>query len=234
MVYQPALRECAEGFVVSAYEALLRVMPNEQGINTFSLIQASERDGTMPALDLEITRMVCEDTLHAPDIPLWMNLSQLTLSNPDDVGSVAASLACCQCPTKITIELTESACGEHDGILRSLAILKEQRMKVVIDDIDDGYSLSNLLPSDFINGCKLSRRSTVRMVDDRDHYTRLKKLVRWCNDNQKTVVVEGIETELELSMARDLGADFYQGFYFARPVPFKELAKAGTIIPHKQ
>ena len=41
--------------------------------------------------------------------------------------------------------------------------------------------------------------------------------MRLCNDMGAAVVCEGIETYDEFAAARDAGAQFGQGYYFARP-----------------
>ena len=42
-------------------------------------------------------------------------------------------------------------------------------------------------------------------------------IVRLCNDMGASVVAEGIETYEEFMAARDAGAQYGQGYYFARP-----------------
>ena len=37
-----------------------------------------------------------------------------------------------------------------------------------------------------------------------------------------SVVVEGIETEEQMQVMKDMGVEYIQGFYYSRPVPEKE------------
>lgn len=105
-----------------------------------------------------------------------------------------------------------------------------QHITVVLDDIDDGYAKSHLLKSDLIAGCKLSRRSTVRMSLEPGFLDTTIKLVAWCKANGKTVVMEGIENEQEFEYAIRLGADYCQGFYFWKPIPIAEIPVPGTRV----
>jgi EAL domain-containing protein (putative c-di-GMP-specific phosphodiesterase class I) len=38
-----------------------------------------------------------------------------------------------------------------------------------------------------------------------------------------SIIAEGIETEAELKCLREFNCEFYQGYYFSKPVPFKDL-----------
>jgi EAL domain-containing protein (putative c-di-GMP-specific phosphodiesterase class I) len=38
-----------------------------------------------------------------------------------------------------------------------------------------------------------------------------------------SIIAEGIETEAELKCLREFNCEFYQGYYFSKPLPFKEL-----------
>jgi EAL domain-containing protein (putative c-di-GMP-specific phosphodiesterase class I) len=45
----------------------------------------------------------------------------------------------------------------------------------------------------------------------------VKSIIEYCHENSLMVIAEGVETEAEFDKAKELGADFVQGFYFARP-----------------
>lgn len=232
IAYQPVLRMQQSILEVYALESLLRVGPNAGDHTTHSVITAAEQNGTMPALDTMIARQVCSDANQLADMRLWINLSQRTLSAPPVARHIAGIIAEHDLACRITIEMTETADGSEQLILDSLRWFESRQIAVVIDDIDDGYAKSHLLRSAKISGCKLSRRSTVRMSHDPKYLETITKLVRWCKSNGKTVVIEGIENEQELSVAVDLGADFFQGFYFWAPVPLAEIPAPGTLFPY--
>jgi len=48
------------------------------------------------------------------------------------------------------------------------------------------------------------------------------------------VTVEGIETREQAEVIRELGCDYGQGYYFGRPLPADEAARAlGNVIPER-
>ncbi|MPQ69301.1 EAL domain-containing protein [Pseudomonas sp. MWU12-2323] len=226
-VYQPVVRMTANPFVY-AYESLLRVGPTAEDHSTMSVIANAEQNGTMPMLDTLIAKRVCADIASISDMRLWINLSQRTMSNPNAAQQIATLIAEHNLTCRISIEMTETAAGNEALILESLRLLKSRHVSVVIDDIDDGHAKSHLLRTDLIAGCKLSRRSTVRMRSDAQQLEVASKLVSWCQANGKTVVMEGIENEEELAMALQLGVDYCQGFYFWEPVPLAEIPAPGS------
>lgn len=101
---------------------------------------------------------------------------------------------------------------------------------MVLDDIDEGYAKSDLLRSDLITGCKLSHLSTMRMSGDPAYLDTISRLIQWCRANGKTVVIEGIETESQLAMARHLEVDYCQGFLLWEPIPLTSLPVPGTRL----
>lgn len=228
IVYQPVLRIKEDGPVVFAYESLLRVGPTEAAHSTFSVISNAERSGTMPMLDTMIARMVCSEMAGTEDMRLWINLSQITMATPSAAKEIGELIEAHNLTSRITVELTETADGDEQLILESLRLLKSKNITVVLDDIDDGFAKSHLLQSELIAGCKLSRRSTMRMSREPGFLDSALKLATWCKANGKSVVMEGIETEEEFEYAVHLGADFCQGFYFWKPILLSQLPAPGT------
>ena len=47
----------------------------------------------------------------------------------------------------------------------------------------------------------------------------LENSVRMIRDMQRKILVEGVETEAQLQLVKELSVDYLQGFYFSKPVP---------------
>ncbi|MFW5828450.1 MAG: EAL domain-containing protein [Alkalispirochaeta sp.] len=50
-------------------------------------------------------------------------------------------------------------------------------------------------------------------------------MVETVRSRGKPIVIEGVGTEEQLQVVDQLNVDYLQGFYFARPMPARELAK---------
>ena len=44
-------------------------------------------------------------------------------------------------------------------------------------------------------------------------------------DLEMSVLAEGIETEKQKEFLKEIGCEFFQGFYFSRPVPAEEVVE---------
>ncbi|HMJ53405.1 MAG TPA: EAL domain-containing protein [Polyangiaceae bacterium] len=120
---------------------------------------------------------------------------------------------------QVFLEITESVPFTHFQLC--LDVLKEVRSRggvhLVVDDLGAGYSnlgrIADLEPK-FV---KLDRD----LVTQLDRYPRRRQLVtsivRLCVELGASVVAEGIETRDEYSAICDTGAQYGQGYLFARP-----------------
>lgn len=234
VAYQPVLKITNSELRIAAFECLLRVNENPHGQNHLSVIDAAEGDGTILALDYWVAQQACLDVANNPGMKAWINLSQATLSSATAVHRITHLITANEVADQLKIEMTETQDGCEATIIQNLSILKRMSIGVVIDDIQDGFSKAHLLKTDLVAGCKLSRNSTVRMAASTQHYDDTASMVAWCKDNQKTVVMEGIETERELEIALRLGVDFCQGFYFYPPLGIQDLPATGSVavLPH--
>lgn len=228
--YQPVIKLGAQPHV-SAFECLLRIAPNFTNHTTVTLIEEAEATGTMPELDAFIAKLACRDAIANPDMHLWLNLSQSTISCRQRSRSIAELITSQALADRVTLEMTETVAGNEPVITSNLAWLKKQKLTVVIDDIDDRHAKRHLLGTDLIAGCKFSRLSTIKIIDSPRRFALTAKLVEWCKTNGKTVVLEGIETEREFRLAIDLGVDYCQGFLFWPSLPLASLPALGTPVP---
>tara|TARA_R110002124_G_scaffold128157_19_gene288707 strand:- start:1937 stop:2764 length:828 start_codon:yes stop_codon:yes gene_type:complete len=228
--YQPVVRLNGARQEVCAYECLLRVQNNPTNHNTYSVIQAAERTGTMPVLDALIAREACQTLLRRPDLHLWLNLSQVTLCSSEALRLITGYIQSNGLEDKVTLEMTETVNGDEQLIRSNLQWLKERRVKVVLDDIEDMFAKVGLLATDLISGCKFSRQSLIALSCCSDRFDAVAARIEWCSKNDKTAVIEGIETESDLAVAFQLGADFGQGYLFWPAMPSEQLPVRGTLV----
>ncbi|MDG3087097.1 bifunctional diguanylate cyclase/phosphodiesterase [Vibrio hannami] len=113
------------------------------------------------------------------------------------------------------IELASQRCHE----LASLGI------NVSIDDFGVGYSsLSYLtqLPADNI---KIDRSFVTQFLAADGDSKILLSLIDFLKDMNKSVTVEGIETQVQVDKVTDFGCDFIQGYFYSKPVPLTHAIK---------
>lgn len=231
IAYQPLLQVDGNDLIVIGYESLIRADSSICEQDTARLITAAEGDGSIVALDRWVFDRVCEDAMNHPGMRVWLNVSQLSIANDAFVSYFIEAAKVLTIERQITIEITETADGNLEEMKRNIERLHARALAVVIDDFDDGFAKRGLLSSRFITGCKLSRTTTDRLLTNPAQMDKVRTLVELCRGLGKTVVLEGIESELELSLARDLGVTHCQGYHLFKPSQLSKLPALGVKVP---
>lgn len=128
-------------------------------------------------------------------------------------------------PERIIFEFTEHEKLDDIGHIRSIVdYYKQVGFLVAIDDFGAGNAGLNLLAELKADIVKLDM-GLLRGIDtDPRRRVIVGGLIQMIRSLSMRVVAEGIETRDEMDALRDLGADLFQGYYFARPA-FESLAE---------
>ncbi|MGI0152478.1 EAL domain-containing protein [Pseudidiomarina sp. WS423] len=95
----------------------------------------------------------------------------------------------------------------------------ELGVQVSIDDFGTGYSSFSYLRDLPVHTLKIDR-SFIRDIPANQRDSALVQgMIQMAHQLSLNVVVEGIETLEQYEFMRQHGADYLQGFYFARPAP---------------
>jgi diguanylate cyclase (GGDEF)-like protein/PAS domain S-box-containing protein len=133
----------------------------------------------------------------------------------------------------ITLEVTESALiSDPEAVQDLLVRLQRLGAKLSMDDFGTGYSsLTNLrgLPFDSL---KIDRSFVAGLGHSHEDTSIVRAIVSLAHTLGQQVIAEGVETELQLNLLRDIGCDLAQGYYIGRPQPAtalpSELVVGGT------
>ena len=167
--------------------------------------------------------------LHAAGFQLKVsiNLSALWLDDlnlPDLM--LRSVLAVHLTPADIILEVTET--GVTKDVAIALDVLTRLRLKgfgLSIDDFGIGYSSFEQLGRIPFTEMKLDRSFVNRGTQDSAARAILESSMAMAQKLELTTVAEGVETEAELELMRDLGCDNVQGYLIARPMPADELIR---------
>lgn len=125
----------------------------------------------------------------------------------------------------LTLEVTEEALSEDAEAAETfLLTLRVLGIRLALDDFGTGYSsLSRLqrLPLDVI---KIDRSFAAGLGQDPASRAIVRAVAALAGDLGLAVTAEGVETEEQCRIARELGCHHGQGFYFARPMPPDQIA----------
>ncbi|MFV9615913.1 MAG: EAL domain-containing protein [Gammaproteobacteria bacterium] len=215
---------------LSGIEALVRWQHPEQGlIYPDRFIALAEQNGLMA----ELTHWVIDKTVKQEQ--LWqdagltttmsVNISALDITGlmlPEQLAELLKNNELA--PTRLTLEVTESALmGE---LVTSLDILTRLRLKGIrlsIDDFGTGYSSLSLLHRVPFTELKIDRSFVSHMSEDNEARAIVKTCILLGHELSMRVVAEGVETEEDLALLKQMGCDLAQGYFIARPMPGSEL-----------
>lgn len=130
-------------------------------------------------------------------------------------------------PEQIRLEVTERDV-EHagDAPVSAMQTLMDKGYLFMLDDFGIGYSnISRILDLPF-DCIKLDRSLVVQMKKDERRWVVIKDyLVPLLHQMGRYVVAEGVETKEQLELVLGCNINRVQGFYFARPMPERELIR---------
>lgn len=126
-------------------------------------------------------------------------------------------------PSSLHLEITESfAITDFDKKMAVINKFREKGFIVEMDDFGSGYSSLNLLQDMPIDVLKIDMMFLRRSEEEEKARIILKTITEMAANLGIPSVAEGVETEEQLEMLREMGCTLYQGYYFSKPVSLEE------------
>jgi EAL domain-containing protein (putative c-di-GMP-specific phosphodiesterase class I) len=213
MAFQPIVSWSMKSVV--AYEALMRTT-DKTLCSPIEILKVAEKLNEVHKLGHRTRGLIAEVMAHHPELPgVFVNLHVLDLL---DEQLYAEDSPLRRFASRIHLEITERMAIEkipdtHDRIER----LRKLGYKIAVDDLGEGYSGLNSVASLEPDAVKLDM-SLIRGIEKTPTKRRMvKALATLCRELETPLVAEGVETQAELDTLLELGADWLQGYLFARP-----------------
>lgn len=217
LVLQPVMNIKMDAPLAVAHECLLRVVQGEHLSSASKVITSAEANGTIVDLDIQVISRAAQIAKAFPKSKLWVNVSQLSITDSRFVEHTLEEFKRLSVSPRMTLEITETADGDIQEMAFALRRLGQRAVTVMLDDFMEGHAKQQLLHDRHVMGCKLSRVTTREITSCQAARRHVERLVAACRLAGKLVVLEGIEQEKELQIARDLNIQLCQGFYFGAP-----------------
>lgn len=234
MNYQPII-SLSDGRLLG-FEALLRWIHTEKGfISPGKFIPIAEDTGAI----IPITRWILQETCAqlvswkkiSPayhDLFVSVNISGKHLGGdtlPEDVREVLDRTYLC--PSSLKLEITESIAMENaEKTIEDLTQLKKLGVQLSIDDFGTGYSSLNYLHRLPFDTLKIDRSFVMNVGENGENSEILMTIISLAQNLSMRVIAEGIETESQLQLLKNLGCDYGQGYLMSKPLPLEEAEKA--------
>jgi diguanylate cyclase (GGDEF)-like protein len=224
LAYQPKV-DIATGRI-TGFEVLLRWHSPVLGqVSPARFIPIAEQTGLIVAIGNWVLRSACEQASawrreHGVQPRVAVNLSIRQFYQKDLLRTIAEALADAGlAPDALELEITESiAMSGIDVVDRLLAGIRALGVELAIDDFGTGYSSLAYLKRFPVQCLKVDRAFVHDLGVDADSAAIVRAIVALGHGLNMRIVAEGVETDIQLALLRELGCDEFQGYLFARPL----------------
>ncbi|MFN3806282.1 EAL domain-containing protein [Asticcacaulis sp.] len=240
LVYQPQF--CLNLNRIIGYEALVRWTHPELGpISPCDFIPVAEEAGLITALGQWILSRALETAATWPThLTLAVNLSPVQIFEGDLTRYVQQELIRTGFrPQRLELEVTEGVLIENtDRALHILRQLKGLGVRIAMDDFGTGFSSLSYLQTFPFDVIKIDRSFVEGLTSSPDrkmhkHGIPAEAIVRavigMAHAIHVPVIAEGVETQDQLDLLRDMGADAVQGYLIGRPQAYC-LSEASPVL----
>lgn len=214
-------------------EALVRWNHPELGFLTpGEFIPLFERNGFITELDHYVWNKTCEKISQWTKtckkyVPVSVNVSRKDIYQEDLPKTLLAIVKNHGLhPAQLHLEITETAYTENpEQLIGVVGELKQLGFIIEMDDFGSGYSSLNMLSELPIDILKLDMRFIQKETVKEDKHNILSfiiSLAKWMN---LFVVAEGVETQEQIELLRELECTYVQGYHYAKPLPEQEFYK---------
>jgi diguanylate cyclase (GGDEF)-like protein/PAS domain S-box-containing protein len=225
--YQPIVDLRTSSLV--GFEALIRWNHPQLGlIYPGSFISIAEETGLIVPMTQLIAQRACSDLCHWQDqlqdelkLTMNINLSSKHFLSPtllEDIKEILNTTG--MPPEQLKLEITETALMEDaDETIRLVHRLKDLGLKLVIDDFGTGYSSLSYLQRLPIDTLKVDRSFVSRITSEPDGNRNIvEAIISLAHRLEMIVVAEGVETEEQFAILREMNCQFGQGYLFSKPL----------------
>ncbi len=227
LYYQPVFS--LDSANIAGMEAFLRWEHRERGMmRPAEFIPLAEETGLIVPIGLWTLEEVCrqarewQDSYPIDPSPIaGVNLSLRQFQHPGLVEDVARVLRETGLePGNLALEITESvAMHDEEATIITLEELKSLGVWLVIDDFGTGNSPLSYLTSQFkMDHLKIDGSFIRKFVEDSDDSAIITGLIDFAHAVSLRVIAEGVETAVQLKRLKEMGCEFVQGNYIAKPL----------------
>ena len=225
--YQPIVS--LEKMRITGFEALMRWFHPVRGlIGPEDFIGLAEDSGAISGLTWWIMEEACSQTFAwqrqdeaLADLSVSVNVSSRMFSELNFAEKTTEILDRTQlAPQCLHLEITENALLQHETTtLRELTALQDLGVKLHLDDFGTGYSSLSYLNLFSYDTIKIDRSFVTTGNDGPKDRRIIDALVGLGHVLNIDVIAEGVETQEQAQILRDLECGMAQGYWFSKPLP---------------
>lgn len=235
LFYQPKF---TANYEVCGVEALIRWKHPALGLLTPQMfIESAEKTGLIIPMGYWALEQACQqiqkwEQSKNPFYPIAVNLSALQFENKKLFSVLEQLLEKYQIqPHNLILEITESTAMHHiDSTIRTLERLRKLGIRIAIDDFGTGYSSFLYLKNLPVDELKIDRGFLMDLQPNSKEEAILESIIHLAAKLGLIVTAEGVETQQQADILKNLGCNQLQGYLLGRPVKIDSLVLQGQ--PH--
>ncbi len=218
---------------IHGFEALMRWTHPERGpIPPGVFIPIIEEDGQIVEASKWAFREACKalkriqgKTGYHRNLNMSVNFSSEDFSSKDFIDNVYATLSMTDVRAEnIHLEITERLLMlQPERAKDTLEMCRKAGMGISIDDFGTGYSSLSYLHAYPINTLKIDQ-SFIRDMHKNSSSLELVRSIIFLGQNLKmNIIAEGVEHLEEAKLLKNMGCEYAQGYFFAKPMSEKDV-----------
>lgn len=206
--------------LIVGYEGLFRSKHHSNPETTFN---EAKKENQLFALDTQSIQKAFQtyksEGFSKKDGSLFLNILPSTLLHDDFSPFIQGFVNEKQMESQeIIFEISERECISDKSKLKyKMNELKEQGFKFALDDVGTGYANVELVVELEPDVIKMDRYFSTNLNTSKEKQTIIDFFQTYCEKFGVSLILEGIENDFELSIAKSLGLYFGQGYKLGRP-----------------
>lgn len=211
-----------DGIKITKFECLMRLIPKDKdsALSVFPYLETAKK---IKLYEKMMTKMIEKSFTQfcGKEFEFSINLCYEDISNPLFREFIYKYIKNCSFSKYIIFEILESDFIEDFSVVEGFSnSIRTFGCKIAIDDFGSGYSsMENILKlkPEII---KIDGSLIKNINESNEAKTIVKNIVNMAKDLNAKVVAEYIHSKEVYEITKDLGVDFFQGFYLGEPKEF--------------
>lgn len=228
LVYQPQFT--LEGKALRGFETLIRCRkPDGSIVSPGVFIPAAEKSNLILKLDDYVIQRALTEAKkivdsHNKSIVISVNVSAKNIATAGFAEKVLEMIKQSDFPAEcLEIEITEYSLADSLEITRqNVNKLREAGVQIALDDFGTGYTSISQVVNLPVNLLKIDKSLIDDVVQSIKKRRIVDTIVNMGHIMDCEVISEGVETENQLSVLRELDCDFIQGFVWSKPIEYED------------
>jgi len=230
-LFQPIMNNSDGTFL--GFEGLIRGPSDSPLHSPVNLFAAARQHGLSLEVEM-LCRQIVLESFAAQNLPgnLFLNVSPETLTDPSfKNGQTLAYLGEIGIdPKRVVIEITENQpTFDFEAMRNALFHYRGMGFRIAMDDLGAGFSSLRLWSELHPEYVKIDMHFVQGVNSNPLKHQFLKSIQQIAQSAGTQVIAEGIETDAEFRVIRDIGIACGQGYLIARPAPIPPLSAPAEI-----